>query len=112
MATKQLRPCNHPGCPTLVRDGSRCPKHAAEAAPNVAMYNNSKWRKARLAYLQANPLCVQCAKENRVTQANVVDHIVPHRGDRRLFWDKKNWQALCDYRSPFDCHGHKTGAGM
>jgi len=25
----------------------------------------------------------------------VVDHIVPHRGDRALFWDTSNWQPLC-----------------
>ena len=25
----------------------------------------------------------------------VVDHVVPHRGDRMLFWDSTNWQALC-----------------
>ena len=28
--------------------------------------------------------------------SNVVDHIVPHRGDQELFWDvANNWQALC-----------------
>jgi tetratricopeptide (TPR) repeat protein len=27
--------------------------------------------------------------------AEVVDHIVPHRADRKLFWDQSNWQALC-----------------
>ena len=36
-------------------------------------------------------------------QAQVVDHIVPHRGDKELFWDKNNWQALC-----FSCHSSKT----
>ncbi|WP_456848588.1 hypothetical protein [Bradyrhizobium sp. USDA 4504] len=29
-----------------------------------------------------------------------MDHIVPHRGDMKLFWDRKNWQALAS--SP--CH--------
>ena len=24
-----------------------------------------------------------------------LDHIIPHRGDRKLFWDRDNWQALC-----------------
>ena len=24
-----------------------------------------------------------------------MDHIVPHRGDHKCFWDRKNWQALC-----------------
>ncbi len=27
--------------------------------------------------------------------ATVVDHIKPHRGDPKLFWDQENWQALC-----------------
>lgn len=36
-------------------------------------------------------------------KATVVDHIVPHRGDDRLFWDEENWQALCK-----NCHDSKT----
>jgi 5-methylcytosine-specific restriction endonuclease McrA len=24
-----------------------------------------------------------------------VDHITPHRGDLKLFWQRSNWQALC-----------------
>ncbi len=27
----------------------------------------------------------------------VVDHIKPHRGDRKLFWDRGNWQPLCEH---------------
>ena len=27
--------------------------------------------------------------------ANVVDHIVPHKGDLHLFWNQGNWQSLC-----------------
>jgi 5-methylcytosine-specific restriction protein A len=33
----------------------------------------------------------------------VVDHIIPHRGNRELFWDTENWQALCT-----PCHNRKT----
>ena len=33
-----------------------------------------------------------------------VDHIIPHRGDQKLFWDRNNWQALCK-----PCHDRKTG---
>lgn len=29
--------------------------------------------------------------------ATVVDHIVPHRGDQKLFWDRSNWQPLCEH---------------
>lgn len=25
----------------------------------------------------------------------VIDHITPHKGDQKLFWDRKNWQVLC-----------------
>jgi 5-methylcytosine-specific restriction protein A len=35
----------------------------------------------------------------------VVDHIVPHRGDLTVFWDRSRWQALCA-----SCHGRKTAA--
>jgi 5-methylcytosine-specific restriction protein A len=36
---------------------------------------------------------------NRVEVATVVDHIVPHKDNLKLFWDKGNWQALCAH-----CH--------
>ena len=38
-----------------------------------------------------------------VIRETVVDHIVPHRGDQKLFWDKSNWQPLCKA-----CHDRKT----
>lgn len=72
----------------------------------------ARWQKARLMYLRAHPLCATCEKAGRVTAARVVDHIRPHRGDETLFWDEANWQALCDHRSPYNCHGAKTGKGL
>ena len=65
-----------------------------------------KWQAARKAFLEKNPLCAACMKAGRLTPATVVDHIVPHRGDMRLFWDEKNWQPLCK-----QCHDNKTGRG-
>lgn len=35
--------------------------------------------------------------------AIIVDHIIPHRGDMKLFWDEDNWQSLCKH-----CHDVKT----
>jgi 5-methylcytosine-specific restriction protein A len=35
--------------------------------------------------------------------AIVVDHIIPHKGNYKLFWDKSNWQSLCK-----SCHDKKT----
>ncbi len=68
---------------------------------------DARWRIARKRYLSQHPLCVECLKENKLTPATVVDHIVPHRGDQKLFWDESNWQPLCK-----DCHDRKTGSGL
>ena len=54
-----------------------------------------QWEKARAVHLLNHPLCVMCMATGRITPANVVDHIVPHRGDQALFWDRSNWQSLC-----------------
>lgn len=59
----------------------------------------SRWRAARAAYLRKHPLCVKCAEKGRHALAAVVDHIIPHKGDKSLFWDSSNWQPLC-----YNCH--------
>jgi 5-methylcytosine-specific restriction protein A len=51
-------------------------------------------------------LCTQCERRGRRVIAEVIDHIVAHRGDPQLFWDETNWQPLCKA-----CHDHKTGRG-
>lgn len=56
---------------------------------------NYKWQKARERHLLDSPLCVYCARLGRTTAATVVDHVTPHRGDMKLFWDQTNWQSLC-----------------
>ena len=101
-------PCAHPGCPRLVPRGKKyCEEHAAqhpeESRPASERGYGSAWRRARRRYLEAHPLCVECMKEGRYTKATDVDHIVPHRGNQRLFWDEDNWQALCHR-----CHSVKT----
>lgn len=54
-----------------------------------------KWQKARAHHLRDHPLCAYCQRQGLVTAASVVDHIVAHRGDMTLFWDRSNWQSLC-----------------
>lgn len=65
------------------------------------------WRRARDAFLREHPTCKACGEySGRVVAATVVDHVVPHRGNPRLFWDRANWQALCKR-----CHdSHKQRA--
>jgi len=62
-----------------------------------------RWRKARESYLKRHPVCVVCQAHGRLTPATVVDHIIPHKGDYQLMWDRTNWQALCE-----SCHNSKT----
>ena len=54
-----------------------------------------RWQRYRLRYLAAYPLCVACLGAGRTTAANTVDHVTPHRGDHKLFWDPSNHQPLC-----------------
>lgn len=64
---------------------------------------NSRWYKVSRQFLFVHPLCAECLKSGKYVRATVVDHIVPHRGDKTLFWDQNNWQALCKR-----CHDRKT----
>lgn len=66
-----------------------------EGSKNSTKFYDRKWRKARLEHLHLHPLCVDCLKEKKITEATEVDHIIPHRGDLTVFWDRTNWQSLC-----------------
>jgi len=102
-----LRPCTHPGCRKYaVKGEAYCEEHLkAKAKESDSRRLNayqrgytSKWDKVRRVFLMTHPLCVICGRP-----ATDVDHIVPHRGDKRLFWDQNNWQPLCH-----ECHSRKT----
>ncbi len=106
------RPCRYPGCPNLCDSGVYCREHSAFSADrlrgNAAERGyGSRWRVARGRFLRKHPLCAECLRQGRLSPATVVDHIIPHRGDMKLFWDESNWQALCK-----DCHDQKTGSGL
>lgn len=61
----------------------------------------SKWQRESKAFL-ALPQNHYCACGcGRV--ADMVDHIIPHRGNPKLFWDRSNWQPLAS--SP--CHSSR-----
>jgi 5-methylcytosine-specific restriction protein A len=59
------------------------------------LYNGKAWQAIRKNQLQSNPLCAYCLRLGIVTQATIGDHIKPHRGDFRLFFDASNVQSLC-----------------
>ncbi|MDY6960324.1 MAG: HNH endonuclease signature motif containing protein [Pseudomonadota bacterium] len=64
---------------------------------------DSRWRRTRIGWLGKHPLCVMCELKGLTVAASRVDHIVPHRGCKVLFWDRNNWQSLCE-----PCHNSKT----
>lgn len=56
---------------------------------------NARWQRYRERYLIEHPLCVECKQRGVLTVASVVDHIEPHQGDHKLFWNPANHQPLC-----------------
>lgn len=95
--------CNHPGCNILVDKGIQfCSKHQSmhgfQPSSWEHLYNNTLWRNTSREYLGVNQVCRICGD-----RATVVDHIIPHRGNTRLFWDESNWEPLCK-----TCHDRKT----
>lgn len=114
MPMRPKRPCRYPGCKNL-SDGSYCEEHRKKVESVLEKRRGNArergyttaWDKARSVYLRDHPLCEECLRNGRITPATVVDHIIPHRGDRKLFWDQTNWQVMCKA-----CHDHKTGTGL
>lgn len=106
---KPLRPCRHPGCAALTREGY-CPKHKPKPAARRVSAAYHSWYSLpvwtddlRPAQLLAEPWCRDCARRGIRTRATVVDHVQPHRGDWDKFIDRGNLQSLCK-----GCHDRKT----
>lgn len=113
--------CSARGCEDLAMPGgSQCEEHVvarrldhadrkaqaklvAVAREGAEFYRTARWKRLRLIHLDAHPLCSDCIGVGLVVSATDVDHIRPHRGDARLFWDRRNWQSLCHR-----CHSRKT----
>jgi len=98
--------CRVPYCPSYAVRKGFCEAHQryyvdqtrGPAGANLTNANR-RFRWMRKAFLMREPMCRSCKTE----AAAVLDHIVPHRGVARLFWDQSNWQGLCK-----TCHGRKT----
>jgi len=95
-----LRPCTQPGCNELVTRG-RCAKHAYSdrSGPTNPKYLRKAWRDLREQKLRADPLCVECYAQGKITPSQCVDHIDGNAENDAL----QNLQALC-----LSCHAVKT----
>lgn len=63
------------------------------------LYKLKRWRQLRAYQLQREPLCQNCLRSGFIKEAEVVDHIKPHKGNRGLFFKKSNLRSLC-----WSCH--------
>jgi 5-methylcytosine-specific restriction protein A len=96
-----IRPPRICSCGKVVASGLRCECQVLRDRERKARFDRTRpnarargytreWDKARTEYLINNQTCRYCP-----APANVVDHVKPHRGDMRLFWNRSNWQPLC-----------------
>lgn len=111
MPTRPSRPCRIGTCPNPATSRGRCvvhtkPDELQRHRFGPAIYNDRRWRGVhglRAQILREQPLCVLCEAQGRVTLASVADHVIPHRGNAQLAFDRTNVRALC---AP--CHGRVT----
>src|SRR4051812_9219727 len=63
------------------------------------------WERARAGFLAKHPWC-ECPEHKGKPDAprsTTVDHTIPHKGDKALFWKRSNWCAMAK-----PCHDAKT----
>ena len=115
--------CAYPGCRRAVPlDETYCDAHKSKAEEMEKLRKKRsdqrrlrnkgsassrgygrQWQALRNRFIAQHPYCVECMKQGRLTFAQEVDHITPHRGDPRLLYDEDNLQSLCKV-----CHSRKT----
>ena len=70
-------------------------------------YKRGAWLALRRLVLLRDPMCVQCLKENRLTESRHVDHVISRATRPDLEMDADNLQGLCA-----SCHSVKTRKEM
>lgn len=99
MPSAAPRPCSHPGCGVLVRDGTgRCPRHPKQSwvkKPTAAKRITGRpLQRLRAELFAREPLCRDCVKLGLVKLATQRDHIIPlEEGGQDV---ESNVQPLCD----------------
>lgn len=108
MPSAAPRPCSHPGCGVLVRDGTgRCPKHPKQSwvkKPTAAKrITGRRLQELRKELFAREPLCRPCSLLGLVVLATMRDHITPlEEGGQD---GEGNVQPICK-----PCHDAKSEA--
>jgi 5-methylcytosine-specific restriction protein A len=113
------RACLVYACGLPVVTKGRCARHSkqvdeqrsvgSDRQAGRALYRSPQWRTTRAAVLTLHPFCecAECVAGNLPVRASVVHHRRPHGGDRALFFDMQNLQALAKA-----CHDSMTAKTM
>ena len=116
MPAKPLKPCAVPGCPNLTQ-GRYCEQHKHKEQKDKAerhryydehirdqkardFYHSKEWQRVRQAALTRDKhLCKHCLRNNRITPADMVHHIIEIKRDWSRRLDLDNLISLCN-----SCH--------
>jgi 5-methylcytosine-specific restriction enzyme A len=113
------RACTHLGCGNTMPCQTHTREREHRRGTAYQRGYGPRWQRESRVHLKRYPLCgmrpgklapvmSRCHEQGLVTAARQVDHVVPHRGDQRLFWDRvRNWQSLCG-----SCGSRKSQAGL
>ena len=90
-------------CGKIVPAGERCACQIAGDRARKARHDRKRpsarqrgytreWQAARADFLQRNPFCRHngCGRP-----ATIVHHVIAHRGNKALFWNRANWMPVC-----------------
>lgn len=70
-------------------------QRSAQARAYRHLYDTAEWAGMREDQLARHPFCQRCSTDERPVGATVANHKVPHKGDRRLFFDRGNLESTC-----------------
>lgn len=95
------RICKTTNCSGTTAKGAYCddcrPPDRRHNAEHRRLYKTARWQRLRLQVIRESPVC-KCGQAT-----TDVDHVRPHNGDVRLFYNKANLRAQCH-----SCHSKKT----
>ena len=75
-------------------------KERDETQPWRRWYYTAQWQKLRQKVWERDQYTCRrtgtlCIGKYPAGNSPVANHIIPHKGDQALFWDRSNWQTLC-----------------
>lgn len=70
-------------------------QRSPEAEAWRRLYWTPEWKAAKADQLNREPFCQRPVHRGREVWAIIVNHKIPHKGDRRLFLDPNNHESCC-----------------